>query len=276
MLSPHFRPIVRHHHHHHHRRPVRRKLDDFDHGDDNRRRRHYHDKKQQQEASLSAGGAKRQKKNNGERSSSNSNSNSSSSSLVQSITYWTGPKSIRDLHLLPTKVVTDPKNWTTIECTSTDDVLDDDDDDEPAGRWIPADAGKGLLSVEEEDAWPTFVPPPPAPEPPTITTAQWPRNVARASAADAAVVTTTSQQPDCCSWEEWYQLLPAYLAEHDHLWIPRTYKTRHGRRLGEWAYRQRVSHNRKLRGNDVGDERYYKISRVRIDRLNSIGFRWSI
>jgi Helicase associated domain len=168
-----------------------------------------------------------------------------------------------------TIVVTEPKNWTTLECTPCTSQANEgdtiDDDDNVPCRWIPADAGQGLLSAHEQDAWPTFVPPSSQSPSARITRNSW-KNVSRHKQQRRM-----KNQVVKMEWDEWYQLLFAYRAEHRHLWIPQSYKAPHdGLNLGQWAHHQRASYHRKRRGGQY----YNTIQQDRMKRLDAIGFRW--
>jgi Helicase associated domain len=66
------------------------------------------------------------------------------------------------------------------------------------------------------------------------------------------------------SWYAYYNLLPAYLAEKQHLWIPCDYKTADGVPLGIWAKQQRYKRARKD-----------KTRQAQVMLLDEIGFLWT-
>lgn len=72
-------------------------------------------------------------------------------SAVQSVTYWTGPTPIHSIQ--SSAELDDMRNWVTHEYHPQNEREEDDP------RWLPADAGEGLLASDKEDEWPLFVPP---------------------------------------------------------------------------------------------------------------------
>jgi hypothetical protein len=79
--------------------------------------------------------------------------------VVQSITFWAGPKPIRSVKDSAelTRLTSSSRNWVTHEWYPQSEDNNGREDDEP--RWVAADAGEGLLAVDKEDEWPLFAPP---------------------------------------------------------------------------------------------------------------------
>ena len=63
-------------------------------------------------------------------------------------------------------------------------------------------------------------------------------------------------------WEDIYILLEEYFVENNHVDVPYNYESKQGVKLGAWVSRQRVRYKSE------------KLSEERIEKLESLGFKW--
>ena len=63
-------------------------------------------------------------------------------------------------------------------------------------------------------------------------------------------------------WEDIYILLKEYFVENNHVDVPNNYESTDGFKLGAWVSRQRARY------------KSGKLSEERIEKLESLGFKW--
>ena len=80
-------------------------------------------------------------------------------------------------------------------------------------------------------------------------------------------------------WENKFKLLELFVKEHGHARVPVRLNNEKFPKLGVWVMQQRAAYRMRqwiLRGQTPRYRVTNKISPERIDRLNSLGFEWSV